>query len=84
MRSFYRRIGSVQVRSAFVRPLGGVHVPTTEIRRIVLPLSSSPLKKKNKKRRKKDRESERCITLFYRESRNLIRVYAVENKRREN
>lgn len=53
MRSFYRRIGSVQVRSAFVRPLGGVHVPTTEIRRIVLPLSSSPSKKEIKKKKEK-------------------------------
>lgn len=57
MRSFYRRIGSVQVQSAFVRPLGGVHVPTTDKMNCLTPLLF-PLKKKknkNKERRKKDR-----------------------------
>lgn len=66
MRSFYRRIGSVQVQSAFVRPLGGVHVPTTDKMNCLTPLLF-PLKKKinkNKERRKKDRGDANIVLRF--------------------
>lgn len=59
MRSFYRRIGSVQVQSAFVRPLGGVHVPTTDKMNCLTPLLFPLKKKKNKIKIKKEEKKDR-------------------------